>query len=137
MMEVFHNVLIQRYFTQTMRLRWKFWIYCQLDRKSKICFFYFPQGVCFLNWTVPNPNVTAFTSKIQVFCRRECTKKGTPWKWILTIFECKNEFPKHLRLKNQMKWYHLSSFYVSFLSYGPYIAKNCVLFVIYCCYQKI
>ena len=37
-----------------------------------------------------NPNLTAFTSKIQAFCRPEWTKGGTPWKWILTIFECKN-----------------------------------------------
>ena len=40
--------------------------------------FYFPQGVCFLNRTVQNPNLTAFTSKIQVFCRPEWTKGGTP-----------------------------------------------------------
>ena len=67
--------------------------------------FYFPQCVCFLNRTGQNSDLTAFTSKIQVFCRPEWTKGGTPWKWILTIFKWKNEFPKQLGLKKQMKKY--------------------------------
>ena len=65
--------------------------------------FYFPQCVYFLNRTRQNPNLTAFTSKIQVFCRPEWAKGGTPWKWILTIFKWKNEFPKQLGLEKQMK----------------------------------
>ena len=39
--------------------------------------FHFPQCVCFLNWTGQNPNLTAFTSKIQVFYRLEWTKGST------------------------------------------------------------
>ena len=80
-----------------------FGICSQLDRKSKTWFFYFPQCVYFLNQTGQNPNLTAFTSKIQVFCRPEWAKGETPWKWILTIFKWKNEFPKQLGLEKQMK----------------------------------
>ena len=36
-----------------------------------------PQWVCFLNLTGQNPNLTAFSSKIQVFCRPEQTKRVT------------------------------------------------------------
>ena len=50
-----------------------------------------------------NPNLTAFTSKIQVFCRPEWAKGETPWKWILTIFKWKNKFAKQLGLKKQIK----------------------------------
>ena len=53
--------------------------------------FHFPLCVCLLNQTRQNLNLTAFTSKIQVFCRPEWTdQSGTPWKWILTIFKYKN-----------------------------------------------
>ena len=65
--------------------------------------FYFAQCVHFLNRTRPNPNLTAFTSKIQIFCRQEWNKWGTLWKLILTIFKCKNEFPKQLGLEKQKK----------------------------------
>ena len=65
-----------------------FGICSQLDRKSK---FYFRKCLCFLNRTEQNP-VTAFTPKIQVFCRSERAKWGTPWKWILTIFKHKISF---------------------------------------------
>ena len=113
----------QRWFNIDIR-RWdyleNFGIYTQLDRKSRTWFFYFPQCVCFLNLTGQNPNLTAFTSKIQVFCRPKWTKGGTLWKWILTTFKCKNEFPKQLGLEKQIKkWAHLSGFCVSFLSYVP------------------
>ena len=30
-------------------------------------------------------------------------QRGTPWKWISTIFKCKNEFPQELGLKKQIK----------------------------------
>ena len=66
-----------------------FGIYSQLGRKSKTLFFYLPQCICFLNPTGQNPNLTAFTCKIQVFCRPEWNKGGTPWKWISAIFKCK------------------------------------------------
>ena len=64
---------------------------------------FFLQYVYFLNWTGQNPNLTTFTSKIQVFCRPEWAKELTPWKWILTIFKWKNDFPKQLGLEKQMK----------------------------------
>ena len=38
--------------------------------------FYFPEYACFLNQTGQNPNLTAFSSKIQVFCRPKWTKGG-------------------------------------------------------------
>ena len=69
-----------------------------IEKVKPVVFFYFPQYVCFLNWTEQNPNLTAFTSKILVFCRPEQTKRGTPWKQILTIFKWKNEFPRQLGL---------------------------------------
>ena len=30
-------------------------------------------------------------------------QRGDPWKWILKILKCKNEFPKRLGLEKQMK----------------------------------
>ena len=39
-----------------------------------------------------------------------------------------NSYGSKSRLK---KWRHLSDFHVSFLSYGPYIVKNCALFAIF------
>ena len=54
-----------------------FGIYSQLMRKSKTCFFTFF-------------GVNVFRIKI----RPEMDQRGTPWKWILTILKCKNEFPK-------------------------------------------
>ena len=44
-----------------------------------------------LNRTGQNPNLTAFTAKIQVFCRSEWAKGG-PHAY-------KNEFPKQLELE--------------------------------------
>ena len=38
--------------------------------------FYIPYCLCFLNQTGQNANLTAFTSKILVFCRPEWTKGG-------------------------------------------------------------
>ena len=57
----------------------------------------------FSEQTGQDPNLTAFTSRIQVFWRPEWAKRGTPWKWNLTIFKWKNEFPKQLGLEKQMK----------------------------------
>ena len=64
--------------------------------KIKPVFLYFPKFVCFLNWTGQNSDLTAFTSKIYVFCRSEWTKRKTPWKWTLTFFKYKNEYHKQL-----------------------------------------
>ena len=51
-----------------------------------------------------NFDLTAFTSKIQLFCRPEETKRVmTPWKWILRIFKYKNEYLKQLELKKSIK----------------------------------
>ena len=70
-----------------------FEIYSQLDRKSKTWFFTFLDPHFHLNRMGQNPNVTAFTSKIQLFCRPEWTdQSGTVWKWILTISKYKNEY---------------------------------------------
>ena len=48
-----------------------------------------------------NLNLTAFTSKIQIFCRPEWSQGGDLMK--MTIFKCKIEFPKQLGLEKQMK----------------------------------
>ena len=66
----------------------------------------------FLNGMGQNPNLTAFTLKIQVFCRPEQTK-ATPWKWIFTI-----QMPKWVPLtvrawKADEKIRHLSGFVTS------------------------
>ena len=50
-----------------------------------------------MNRTEQNPDLTAFTSKIQVFCRPEWTKEGTPWKRILTFFKYKSEYHETVR----------------------------------------
>ena len=62
--------------------------------EKKIYFFYFPLCAGFLNQMGQNSDLTAFTSKDQVFPRPEWTKEGTPWKWILTIFKHENEYHK-------------------------------------------
>ena len=59
--------------------------------------------MCVFSQSGQNPNLTAFTSKILVFCRPEWAKEGTPWKWILTIFKWKNEFPKQLGSESRWK----------------------------------
>ena len=64
---------------------------------------YFPQCVCFLNRPGQNPNLAAFNSKIQVFCRPEWDKRGALMKINSAIFKCKNEFPKQLGLEKLMK----------------------------------
>ena len=56
-----------------------FGIYSKLNRKSKTWLFIFPK-VCLLNRTGQNPNLTAFTSKIQIFCRPDWAKGVTSWK---------------------------------------------------------
>ena len=63
---------------------------------------YLPQRVCFLNRAGQYPHVTAFTSTFRSFADQDGPKE-IPWKLILTIFKCKNEFLKQLRLKKQMK----------------------------------
>ena len=50
-----------------------FGIYSQLNRKSKTWLFISPK-VFFLNRTGENPNLTAFTSKIQIFLKPEWNK---------------------------------------------------------------
>ena len=78
----------------------KFGIYSQLDRKSKTCFFTFLNVYACWIKRDKSPNLTAFISKIQVFCRPESTdQSGTLWKWISTIFKIKNKYYKQLELK--------------------------------------
>ena len=77
-----------------------FGIYSQLDRKSKTCFFTFLNVYACWIKRDKSPNLTAFISKIQVFCRPESTdQSGTLWKRILTIFKIKNKYYKQLELK--------------------------------------
>ena len=57
-----------------MRLPRKFWNLSSTQSKKKNLFFYFPQRVSFLNQTGLNPILTAFPSKIQVFCRPKLSK---------------------------------------------------------------
>ena len=94
-------------------------IFHSIDKVKSV--FYLPQRVFFLNWTGQNPNLTAFTSKIQVFCRPEWTNGGIPWKRNLTIFKCKNEFPKQLGFEKQMK--RMRSF----------ILFSCLIFKLWSC----
>ena len=54
--------------------------------KVKPCFL-LSQCVCFLNRKGQNSDLTAFTSKIQLFCRPEWIKGRTSWKWIFDNFE--------------------------------------------------
>ena len=71
---------------------------------------YFHECVYFLNRMGWNSDLTPFTSKIQILCKPEWTKKETPWKWILTIFEYKNEYPKQSSKSRWKKCGHLYSF---------------------------
>ena len=50
-----------------------------------------------------NPNLTAFTSKIQVFCRPEWTKGGPHENEFWQFLKCKNDVPKQLGLKKS-RW---------------------------------
>ena len=97
-LKIFSEVLFK-----IMRLPWKFWNLFSIRRKSKTWFFNFLNVYVFWIEWVQNPNLADFNSKIQIFCRPEWAKGGTLWKWILTIFKWKNEFPKGLVLEQQMK----------------------------------
>ena len=84
-----------------MRFPWKFWNLFSTRYKNSNRVFYFP--VCFLNRMGQNPNLAAFTSKIKGFAYQNGPKgEGTPWKLILTIFKCKNGFPKQLGREKKM-----------------------------------
>ena len=70
-----------------------------------------------------NFDLTAFTSKSQLFCRPEETKRVmTPWKWILRIFKYKNEYLKQLELKKSIK--NSVICLVSFSLYGLIVLKG-------------
>ena len=43
--------------------------------------------------------IGSFWPKTKVFYRPEWTKRGTTWKWILSIFNFRNEYYKHLDRK--------------------------------------
>ena len=60
-----------------------------------ICIFSEPNGT--KSWS------HSFHLQNSVFCRPEWAKGGSPWKWILTTFKWKNEFPNQLGLEKQMK----------------------------------
>ena len=112
-------------------------LFFQLDRKSETWFFTF-LNVCFLNWKGQNPNLRAFTSKIQVFCRPEWTKGGPHKNEFLQFSNAKMEVPKQIGHEKQMKKMASLVLYSYLLRYGPEIVKNCVLFAIFCwCQQKI
>ena len=80
-----------------------FGICSQLDRKSKTCFFTFLNVYIF--WIERDKILISQLSppKFRYFADQNGSKGGTPWKWILTIFKWKNEFPKQLGLEKQMK----------------------------------
>ena len=65
--------------------------------------------------------LVAFGEKFkEVFCRPEWSKVGTTWKWVLSIFNFRNQWQTARSEKvDEKKWCHLSSFHVPFLSYGP------------------
>ena len=60
------------------------WFSTQLKKEN--LFFYFPECVCFLNRMGQNSDLSAFTSKIQVFYRPEWTK-GDSMKTNFDIFQ--------------------------------------------------
>ena len=47
--------------------------------------------------------IGSFWPNIEVFYRPEGAKEGTTWKWILSIFQFRNEYYKQLDQKKQMK----------------------------------
>ena len=71
-------------------------IFKSIEKVRPVFFFTFPHIyslVYFLIRTGQNSDLTAFISKIQVFCRPEWTKgggRGWAWKWILIISKYKN-----------------------------------------------
>ena len=91
--------------------------------KVKTWFFTFLNVYIFPNWTGQNIIISLLPPpKSRYFPDQNGPRGDTPWKWILTIFKWKNEFPKQLGFENQMKKMgsFLSGFHVSFLRYGPY-----------------
>ena len=68
-----------------------FGIYSQLDRKSKTWFLFF-LNVC-VSWIEQDKKLTAFTSKIQVFCRPEWTKGGLHENEYWQFSNAKMRFP--------------------------------------------
>ena len=81
-----------------------FGIYSQLDRKSKTWFFTFLN--VYVSWIEQDKILNSQLSppKFWYFADQNVPKRGPhPWKWILTIFKCKNEFAKRLGLEKQMK----------------------------------
>ena len=73
-----------------------------INRKSKTWF------LTFLNVYVSESNKTkfwphSFHLQNSSILQTRMDQRGTPWKWILTIFKCKNEVPKQLGLEKQMK----------------------------------
>ena len=55
---------------------------------------------------------------LEIFYRPEWTKGGNTWKLILAIFKYKNECYKQSGKSRWKKWCYLSSFHISFWSYG-------------------
>ena len=50
-------------------------------------------------------------------------QRGSSWKWMLTIFKCKNEFPKQLELKSRLnKWGQMGSMTCL---YPEFVIVNC------------
>ena len=102
----------------------------QLYRKSKTWLFYFLWYVCFLNRTRQNSDLAAFTSKIQVFCKPEWTKRGTPMKMNFVNFQ----IPKWISQANRAQKVDGKNgliCLVSWLDYGPQLwslkcRKKCI-----------
>ena len=67
--------------------------------------FHFPHCVCFLNWTGQSPNLTAFTSKMQVFYRLEWTKGSTHenefWQFSNAKMRSLNKYSSKSRCKKK------------------------------------
>ena len=98
--------------------------------------------MCFLYWMGQNPNLTAFTSKIQVFCRPEWTKGGPHENEFWQFLKCENDVPKQLGLKKS-RWKNwvislvfISSSWFMVLKLSKIVFFLCSL-LIYWCQQKI
>ena len=77
-----------------------FGIYFLLDRESETGFFTFLS--VYVSW-IKRDKILNLSPPNSGISRTRMDQKGTTWKWILTVFKCKNEVPKQIGLENQMK----------------------------------
>ena len=77
-------------------------IYSPFNLLLKPVFFFTFLNVCVF-WTEWDKILISQLSPPKLRYLADQNGQKTSWKWILTIFKCKNEFPKQLGLEKQMK----------------------------------